>query len=338
MRTSRIKAESVGFYHTISRIVDRTFRFTAAEKHIFVKMMYQIVEFSGVELVSFCVMCNHFHLLIRVDPDQEVDDIELERRLRCLYQDMEVDAIISRWEEWRKLDMEYLVEEDQAKYLRRMGDLSEFMKTLKQRYSISYNSRHDRRGTLWEERFKSILIEPSEKALSVIAAYIDLNPVRAKVVTDPKDYQWSGYGEATRGLKRARQGLSIIYQQGDEGDASELSWDSVAERYRTWLYLPYEQSDGKDGTYELQADFSREDAERIIAEGGVLTLAQVLLCRVTYFSRGLALGSAEYIECIYQKQRDKFSSKRRSGARPMRHAKWEGLCTLRASRGETVTV
>ena len=45
-----------------------------------------------------------------------------------------------------------------------MHDLSEFMKTLKQRFSIWYNRNHDKRlGTLWTERFKSVLVEGSEK-------------------------------------------------------------------------------------------------------------------------------------------------------------------------------
>ena len=42
------------------------------------------------------------------------------------------------------------------KLLARMGDVSEFMKTLKQRFSIWYNQNHDRFGTLWAERFKSV--------------------------------------------------------------------------------------------------------------------------------------------------------------------------------------
>jgi len=59
-----------------------------------------------------------------------------------------------------------------------MYDISPYFKTLKQVFSQWYNKRNDRRGPLWDQRFKSLLIEGSEHALSTIAAYIDLNPLR----------------------------------------------------------------------------------------------------------------------------------------------------------------
>ena len=71
-----------------------------------------------------------------------------------------------------------------------------FVKILKQRFSLRYNREHGRLGTLWEGPFRSVLVEPTRRALSVVGAYIDLNPVRAGIVEDPKDYRFSGYGEA----------------------------------------------------------------------------------------------------------------------------------------------
>ena len=47
------------------------------------------------------------------------------------------------------------------------------------------------------------------------AAYIDLNPVRAGLVQDPKDYRWSGYGEAGAGAQPARDGLTHFGQDGN---------------------------------------------------------------------------------------------------------------------------
>jgi hypothetical protein len=57
-----------------------------------------------------------------------------------------------------------------APFVRRMYDLAEFMKALKQRVSISYNRRHARVGTLWEERYKSVLVDGSPGGLSAVAA------------------------------------------------------------------------------------------------------------------------------------------------------------------------
>ena len=76
-----------------------------------------------------------------------------------------------------------------------MNDLSIFMKQLKGYFAQQYNRRHKRYGTLWSERFKSVLLEGGP-AVAAIAAYIDLNPVRAGLCEDPKDYRYCGYAEA----------------------------------------------------------------------------------------------------------------------------------------------
>jgi putative transposase len=52
-----------------------------------------------------------------------------------------------------------------------------------------------------------VLLERSEHSLATMAAYIDLNPVRAGMVRDPKDYRYCGYGEAVGGRGQARKGL-----------------------------------------------------------------------------------------------------------------------------------
>ena len=80
-------------------------------------------------------------------------------------------------------------------YRDRLFDLSIFIKELKGRFAQWYNRRHGRYGVLWAERFKSVLLEGGE-ALAAVAAYIELNPVRAGLCADPKDYRYCGYAEA----------------------------------------------------------------------------------------------------------------------------------------------
>ena len=89
-----------------------------------------------------------------------------------------------------------------------MWDVSVFMKLLKQRFTQWFNQQWGRKGTLWEERFKSVLVEGAGEVLATMAAYIDLNPVRAGIVKDPADYRWCGYAEATAGSRRAQRGLT----------------------------------------------------------------------------------------------------------------------------------
>ena len=121
-----------------------------------------------------------------------------------------------------------------ARYMARMWDVSAYMKLVKQRFTQWYNGRTGRKGTLWEERFRSVLVEGAGEALVTMAAYIDLNPVRAGLVKDPKDYRWSGYGEAVAGRKRARNGVQSLVKALQGGN--EESPNQSMESYRLHLY------------------------------------------------------------------------------------------------------
>ncbi|MCM8594476.1 transposase [Accumulibacter sp.] len=69
---------------------------------------------------------------------------------------------------------------------------AQLMKAVAQRYAQYFNRRYDRSGTLWEGRFRSCVVQ-TERYLLVCQRYIELNPVRAGLVTNPADYRWSSY-------------------------------------------------------------------------------------------------------------------------------------------------
>lgn len=70
--------------------------------------------------------------------------------------------------------------------------ISQMMQALDRRYVKYFNYAHQRTGTLWEGRFKSSLID-SEIYLLTCMCYIELNPVRARMVEHPGEYKWSSY-------------------------------------------------------------------------------------------------------------------------------------------------
>lgn len=65
------------------------------------------------------------------------------------------------------------------------------MQKLGRQYVRVFNARHRRSGTLWEGRYKSCLVK-SESYLLRCSRYIDLNPVRARMIADPIAFPWSG--------------------------------------------------------------------------------------------------------------------------------------------------
>jgi hypothetical protein len=216
-----------------------------------------------------------------------------------------------RWEleHYREQNNTAGVEAFRERYFRRMWDLSQFMKTLKQRFTSWFNRQHGRRGTLWEERFKSILVEDGHAARTM-AAYIDLNPVRAGMVDDPKDYRWCSYGEAVAGKKRSREGLQrVMFEAGAETSAVELaaeeliSWRKASHHYRQILYLA----------------LNRDDAHPEPGEAPPLSEAEALLCRMRAMIDGMALGTGPFVESIFAWCRGLFSEKRKSGARKLRN-------------------
>jgi putative transposase len=72
------------------------------------------------------------------------------------------------------------------------GAVAALMQALGRRYVRLFNQMHGRSGTLWEGRYKSSLID-SETYLLTCHRYIDLNPVRAGLVGDPRDFRWSSH-------------------------------------------------------------------------------------------------------------------------------------------------
>ena len=220
-RIARIKAEGEAFYHVVSRIANKAFLLNNDEKkEVFVNMLHRAAEFSGVDVITYVVMDNHFHLCVRVSKREgEVPENEIMRRVGVLYGEDRRAALEKRLAGYREEGDDIAVAAELEKLRARMGDLSEFMKTLKQRVSQWYNSNYSHEGTLWSGRFKSVLVEDG-RYLNNLIAYIHGNPIRAGLVTRAADYAWSAPGAAAKGDARAKKGLSLLgVSVGDGGFA-----------------------------------------------------------------------------------------------------------------------
>lgn len=79
-----------------------------------------------------------------------------------------------------------------------MGAVSRMMQCLGRHYVTYVNTKYHRTGTLWEGRFKSCLVDTDGYLLGC-HRYIELNPVRARMVARPQDYAWSSYRSNAQG-------------------------------------------------------------------------------------------------------------------------------------------
>jgi len=302
MRLRRVLAPDEGYYHVISRIAGQQFLLNAKEKDVLTDLLFRTAEFSGVEVFTHVFMDNHFHLLLKVPRVQEVDDEELVRRMTVLYGNTKTERILNSWETWEKKGLNFKVLDAKAALRRRMYDLSQFCKTLKETYSMSYNRRNGHSGTIWGSRFKSQLLAPDYKTLMTVGAYIDLNPVRADIGDAPGAYRWSGAGMAKRGHTISRNGIRSLVAMAYKNESVdyEMAMKLYASAMDGFIEHPVadkseEQEEVQSETVPRQQTFEVDDVEDRIEKGGKLSLYEMLRCKVRHFSHGLAIGPASFV-------------------------------------------
>ncbi len=168
-----------------------------------------------------------------------------------------------------------------------------------------------------------MLVENEPGPLQTVAAYIDLNAVRAGLVQDPKDYRFCGDAAAVAGQATLRSGLMSCLQPAP--------WASASAEYRRNLFVTAHHS-GSTQTMAL-------DRPTILAElarGAPLSLPQVLRVRVRHFTDGLILGSRRFVNHAFLHHRDQFGPKRQNGARSLRGVPLPSLSALRDLQSRTV--
>ena len=324
-------------YHCVSRVVDRRFAFGDEEREAFRMFMRMYENFSGCRVLTYCVMSNHFHLLLEVPPKAEggISDEILLGRLGALHGEKFVTGVAAELKQARTEGglvhgNEARVREIHERFTYRMESLSHYMQGLLIRFTRWFNRKHGRSGTLWEERFKSVIVE-SGTAARTMAAYIDLNPVRAGMVEEPADYRWSSYGEAVGGGnkgngKKAREGLVRAYLCHQGAGFDSKKWRDVSRGYRRLLGMALERMPEKASVPTSSSRSKSSDQNEVEAlesgETGTvlkeLSIAKILGHRVRYFTDGAVIGSREFVNQAFAASRERFSPKRKDGARKLR--------------------
>ena len=279
---------SVGVYHVMSRAAFGNRVLDAQGKEIFARMMRRQACFSGMEILTFCIMDNHFHLLVRVGAVDvnKLTDEDLIQRYRALYghcKEMHPGQLHpSEVEDILNADGERAVRL-RAQLKLRMGDLATFVQELKLRYARWYNRTHSNRGSIWSGRYKSVMVEADGLTLEALALYIDLNPVRAGLVEDPAKYRWSGYGEAIVGKSSAQRGIAQVMRN------HEVDKAMVIYRQRLAVVARFCTQKGKK-------EMTEETFRKIVEADGELSESVLLAYKIRYFIDGCVLGSEAFVK------------------------------------------
>ena len=211
-------------HHLVSRIAHRVYFLKEDERMDFLDIVRRAAEFTGVELLGWCVMTNHFHLLVYLPAPPIVDEDEVLRRYGILKGAKATDDMVVRFESWRRNgdSGERLVAGWVDRQRRRMYDVGCFMKIVKQWFTEEYNRRNAHKGTLWESAYFDRIVPRSEDEMAKCLGYIHLNPIRSADTDRFDGYAWSSYSAFRKGDPTAIRGMRFIYGMGES--ESEIAY------------------------------------------------------------------------------------------------------------------
>lgn len=282
-----------GSFHIISRTAGGHILFHKQEKEYFMDLLERLASGFFVKIHTFAIMGNHFHILATglEREAQAASEEELLHRYRSIY-GKDADPPVGSYDPDGTLHPD--PDGGTERLRRRLGSISRFVQELKQTFSRWYNKTHDRKGYLWSDRFKGVIVDKEEAQLAC-SAYIDLNPVRANLAKKPEDYRWCGLGLWVRNPKRARKLLHLVppgktHPRGIAGLAG----------YRVLVYL----SGG------IQVEGRKSIPVELIDEvrrcHGRLGVGDSFRYRIKNISEGIAIGTQSFISGLQRQCKRKF--------------------------------
>jgi len=210
-------------HHITSRIAHRVYFLGDDERNDLIEMVRRAAEFCGIRLLAWCIMTNHFHLMIHLPIAIEVAEEEVLRRYGVLKGRASQDHMVFQLAAWRQQGEagEALVAEWLGSQWRRMYDVGEFMKIVKQWFTEEYNRRQSHVGTLWESEYHDRPVKMVVSEMAQRMGYVHLNPIRAAASATYDGYVWSSFAAFAKGDPVAVAGMRFVYDD-EESSVDEL--------------------------------------------------------------------------------------------------------------------
>jgi putative transposase len=290
-------------YHIISRTALDGFVLGDVEKEFLLNLIRRLSSVYFAEVLGFCIMGTHFHLVVRLHPGDGVANEEIGKRF-SLYYGADKDEKLK------------LGDERVHVFREKWGSLSEYVREIKQTFSRWYNKTHGRRGFFWGDRYKSVIVDDGDTLINCLA-YIDLNPVRAGICTVPEDYRWCSVGYHIQSGNKDGF-LSLDFGLTDFGVKNAIQ---RLHHYRQFVYEKGSISPGK-GAVVRSENLKQEEKK-----GFGLGARDRFRYRTRYFTDSGIIGTKEFVARCYLKFKDHFSSRREK--RPRAVAGLEGVYSLK---------
>ena len=286
-------------YHVMSRSALDGFPLGDIEKDFMLDLIRLYAALYFVEILGVCIMGNHFHILVKMLPEYKFSDEAIEKHFVGFYGDDRefTDGLLPTLRQ-------------------KLSSLSEFIREIKVGFARYYNKRHNRRGYFWGERFKSVIVDKGETLVNCLA-YIDLNPLRAGIVSRPEDYRWNSLGYHLQTNNRDN------FLSTDFG-LKEFNVKSKKERirrYRRYVYEAGAVNRPTEGKPKVIGDRILEKERKREFE---LSRSDRFRYRTRYFTDSGIIGSKEFVSENYQRFKNIFSSKHEKKPKPIKGL--DGMC------------
>lgn len=187
MSRSRAKLSGVpAVHHLYSTTAGAQRCFGSLEQEKFSEFLGAAAAFAGVQIITVRLRSNHFHILARIQEGRRepLSTEDYLARLSALYPDPLGQFGVSRQDLTQDRPQDWPLKK---RLVERMNDMSRFMQDFLQRFTVWFNTRHDRQGVLWASRFGSRLIEDTPALLHILDHHIQLNETPPGYPRDPKD-------------------------------------------------------------------------------------------------------------------------------------------------------
>jgi REP element-mobilizing transposase RayT len=210
-RSSQISLSDTPYYHCISRCVRRSFlcgidnysgqsyehrRGWVEERLLFLASVFSI------DICAYAVMSNHVHVVLHVDVEQTQvwSDNDVAERWHRLHKGTLLTQMFVRGDTLSQ-GQQLTLDDTITEYRRRLHDISWLMRNLNEYIAREANKEDDCTGRFWEGRFKSQALL-DEAALLACMAYVDLNPIRAKIADTPETSQYTSIQQRLNPLSK----------------------------------------------------------------------------------------------------------------------------------------
>jgi len=211
-----------GSFHLISRCVRRAFLCGDAAEHRRAWLEQGIktqVQAFAIDVLTFAVMSNHLHIVVKTDPHrtQGWTGREVAERWGLLFP--KIDADTGAAGQWTAADIDRCAANPAWIETRRarLASVSWFMRLLKQRIARRANAEDKVTGHFWEGRFHSVALLDAAAVVSCMA-YVDLNPIRAAIVTTPEASDYTGIQLRIEARQAHRKTQAVLVQAPQQVD------------------------------------------------------------------------------------------------------------------------